>query len=65
MKYAKEEYVIDANYEQRMRERISSFHAATQTKKSLLQTFVTTYGIKRNLHSGIVASEIRMDDLFE
>lgn len=65
MKYAKEEYVIDANYEQRMRERISSFRAATQTKKSLLQTFVTTYGIKRNLHSGIVASEIRMDDLFE
>lgn len=65
MKYAKEEYVIDANYELRLRERISSFRAATQTKKSLLQTFVTTYGIKRNLHSGIVASEIRMDDLFE
>lgn len=65
MKYAKEEYVIDANYEQHLRERISSFRAATQTKKSLLQTFVTTYGVKRNIHSGIVASEIKMDDLFE
>lgn len=65
MKYAKEEYVIDANYEQHLRERISSFRTATQTKKSLLQTFVTTYGVKRNIHSGIVASEIKMDDLFE
>lgn len=65
MKYAKEEYVIDANYEQHLRERISSFRAATQTKKSLLQTFVTTYGVKRNIHSGIVASEIKMDDLFD
>lgn len=65
MKYAKEEYVIDANYEQRLRERLSSFRAATKTKKSLLQTFVTTYGVKRNMHSGIIASEIRMDDLFE
>ena len=61
----KDEFVIDANYEQHLRERISSFRAAPQTKQSLLQTFVTTYGVKRNIHSGIVASEIKMDDLFE
>ena len=65
MKYAHNEYVIDADYEQRLRERMASFAAATKTKKSLLHTFVTTYGVKRNMHSGIVNSEVKMDDLFK
>jgi len=26
---------------------------------------VTTYGVARNLHSGIVHSEVLMDDLFQ
>lgn len=64
MKYAKEEYTITADYEQRMRERMASFHAATKTKKALLHTFVTTYGVKRNIYSGLVNSEVKMDDLF-
>lgn len=28
-------------------------------------TFITTYGVAHNLHSGIVQSEVTMDDLFE
>ena len=64
MKYAKEEYTITADYDQRMRERMSSFQAATKTKKALLNTFVTTYGIKRNMYSGMVNSEVKTDDLF-
>lgn len=27
-------------------------------------TYVTTYGLKRNKHSGIVQSEVTLDDLF-
>lgn len=65
MKYAHNEYVIDADYEQRLRERMASFAAATKTKKSLLHTFVTTYGVKRNMHSGIVNCEVKMNDLFK
>lgn len=64
MKYAKNEFVIDANYEQRLRERMSSFAVATKTKKALLHTFITTYGVKRNTHSGWVNSEVKMNDLF-
>lgn len=64
MKYAKDEYMITADYEQRLRERMSSFHAATKTKKALLHTFITTYGVKRNMHSGLVNSEVKLDDLF-
>ena len=28
------------------------------------QTFVTTYGLKRNMYSGTVNSEVVLDDLF-
>lgn len=65
MKYAQDEYVIDADYEQRLRERMASFSVATKTKKALLHTFITTYGVKRNIHCGLVNSEVKMDDLFK
>lgn len=29
-----------------------------------VHTFITTYGVKRNMHSGLVNSEVRMDALF-
>ncbi len=64
MKYAQDEYTITAEYEQRLRERMSSFRAATKTKKALLHTFITTFGVKRNMHSGLVNSEVKLDDLF-
>lgn len=64
MKYANDEFVIDADYEQRLRDRMSSFRVITKTKKALLHTFITTYGVKRNMHSGIVNSEVKLEDLF-
>ena len=56
--------MIDADYELRLRERMAFFAAVTKTKKALLHIFVTTYGVKRNMHSGMVNSEVKMDDLF-
>ena len=34
-------------------------------KKDLRCTFVTTYGVKRNPNSDIVANEVVLDDLFK
>jgi len=34
------------------------------TKMDIHLTYVTTYGLKRNKHSGIVKSEVTLDDLF-
>ena len=65
MKFAQDEFVIDAAYETRLRERMATFRAVTRTRKSLQNTFVTTYGVRPNMHSGIVNSEVRMDDLFD
>ena len=65
MKYSNDEYVITKEYEKRLINRTSLFKKVTKTKKSLYNTFISTYGIKRNIHSSIVQSEITMDDLFK
>ena len=64
MKYSLSEYIIDAEYEQKLRNKKSAFINATNTRKAVHLTMVTTFGIKANAHSGIVQNEITLDDLF-
>lgn len=64
IKYSGEEYVIDKAYENTIRNRIGLFRREIKTKKDLRCTFITTYGVKANIHSGIVAHQLVMDDLF-
>ncbi len=64
MKYSLSEYVIDAEYEQKLRNKKSAFINATNTRKAVHLTMVTTFGIKVNAHSGIVQNEITLEDLF-
>lgn len=65
MKYSQDEYVIDKDYEEIIRNRIQLFRMAQKTKKDLRCTFITVYGVKKNNHSGIVDHSIKLDDLFE
>ena len=64
VKYASDKYVLTADYEERLRNRASLFCTVTKTKKAVVHTFITTYGVAGNIHSGIVQSEVTMDDLF-
>ena len=64
MKYSNDEYSIGKIYEETIRKRASLFQYVEKTKKDLRITFITTYGIKKNEHSGIVDNEIILDDLF-
>ncbi len=64
MKFSKNEFEITKQYDEHLRERTEKFRVATNTRKALHQTFVTTYGVKRNMYSGNVQSEVRLDDLF-
>ena len=36
----------------------------TKTKATIITTFITTYGLKKNMYSNYIGKEIRMDDLF-
>ena len=65
IKYSKAEYFITGKEETGLRNKIAVFEAETGTKKAVHLTMVTTYGIISNSHSGIVNSEVTLDDLFQ
>ena len=64
MKFASTEYEIKDAEDRRIRARKELFKETTGTSKAVHLTYVTTYGLKRNKHSGIVQSEVTLDDLF-
>ena len=64
MKFSQEQYIISREYEIKLRDKMTIFREETKTKKTLILTFVTTYGIKQNIHSGIVRDQITLVDLF-
>lgn len=64
MKFSQGEFEITKQYDGRLHERAEIFRKVTRTRKALHQTFVTTYGLKQNLYSGNVQSEVVLDDLF-
>ena len=65
IKYSSEQYVITKDYEHHMMDRISLFRHCTHTRKSLVNTFITTYGVKKNIHSTSIQKEVTMYDLFK
>lgn len=64
MKFSQGEFEITRQYDEHLRQRTEAFRVATKTRKALHLTFVTTYGVKQNMYSGNVQSEVRLDDLF-
>ena len=64
MKFSQGEFEITKQYDERLRERVEIFRSATKTRKAIHQTFVTTYGLKKNMYSGTIQSEVVLDDLF-
>lgn len=64
MKFSKEPFTMTKEYEERLRNRMAVFKAETKTRKSLVTTMVTTFGVMRGIHSGIVNNEVVADDLF-
>lgn len=64
IKFSADVFAIDAAYERRLRERKAIFVADTKTRLSTVLTMITTFGLLKNRHSGLVASEVTLDDLF-
>lgn len=64
IKFALDEYEINKEYEKKLRNKIESFRNYTATKKALHLTMITTYGVKNNMYSDKVQSQITLDDLF-
>lgn len=64
IKYSESEFTIDKKYEHELRNKKAYFISNTGTNKAVHLTMITTYGLKHNLYSGIIQSEVTMDDLF-
>ncbi|MBQ3801880.1 MAG: AAA family ATPase [Treponema sp.] len=64
MKFAGDEYVIDKDCDADIRRKISRFTEVTGTRKALQLTFITTYGVKLNMYSQRISSQVTLDDLF-
>ena len=63
-KFYSSEFVIDKEYSHKLRNKIAAFKSVVKTRKALVPTFITTFGVKRNAYSGNVQQEVVLDDLF-
>ena len=64
IKFSLNEFVIDKDYEQSLRNKIVVFRENTGCRKTIQLSMITTYGLRRNKYSGIVSNEVVLDDLF-
>jgi len=65
VKFSKSEFVIDAKYAKDLRRKMDVFRTATNTRKNVFLTMITTFGVANNEHfREIVASSLTLDDLF-
>ena len=48
MKFSVNEFIIDKDYDEKLRNKIETFRRQTDCKKSLRLTMITTYGVKQN-----------------
>jgi uncharacterized protein len=65
IKFSINEITITKEYDAQLRHKISSFKEATETKKSVFLTLMTTHGLKRNEYAGsTIQNELTMDALF-
>ncbi len=65
-KFSLDTFTIDKAYAEKLRSKISTFKIATQTKKSIFLTMITTYGVEKNKYANLlVQNEVMMDELFK
>ncbi len=64
IKFAKDEYIMTRDYDQYLRRRMSVFELVTKTKKPLVYTLITTYGVVNAHAHSIIHSQVTMNDLF-
>jgi hypothetical protein len=66
VKFTNKEFVLTKEYASKLRRKTSIFESATQTKKTVIQTLISTYPAMQNVHYlESIQSEVGMDDLFD
>ena len=65
IKFYQSDFSINAVYAQNLRDKLSVFQESTKSRKQLMLTLITTFGLKHNMHSlGLIHQVLTLDDLF-
>ena len=64
MEFSINEFTIDKDYDASLRNKLDTFRRISGTRDTLILTMISTYGVRTNMYSGIVQSQVTMDDLF-
>ena len=64
VKFYSGEFAIDKAYSLKLRNKIAAFKSATKTRKAIVPTIITTFGLKHNSYSSAIQQEVELDDLF-
>ena len=64
MKFSQGQFKISSDYEMKLRNRMELFKEKTGTNRTLINTFITTFGIADGIHSSIVNGEVTLNGLF-
>jgi hypothetical protein len=64
MKYTGKPFKIDAKFDSELMQKREMFREETATKKALHITMVTSNGLAPDSYSGMIQSQILLDDLF-
>lgn len=65
IKFSTDEFVIDKEYDLKLRNKMETFKRNTSTKYGLQLTMITTYGVKNNKYSSIIGNQVLLEDLFD
>lgn len=65
MKYYDAAFTLTKNYAAKLRQRVSNFRETSGTRKNLYLTFVSCYGLVKNIEaSSCIQNEVVLNDLF-
>jgi hypothetical protein len=66
MKFSINPYTITKAYAEKLKQKISVFRSATGTNKNCWVTFITTYGVEKNIYfENLVENELSMEIFFD
>lgn len=65
VKFTRDEFLIDKDYDAKLRAKIEALTQATKNKKNIQATIVTTYGLKINMYSSRIQRVVTMEALFK
>jgi AAA+ ATPase superfamily predicted ATPase len=65
MKFSINPFAITKKDAENLRNKMGTFQTATETRKAIFLTMITTYGLAPNKYAYLAQNNLKMDDLFE